>query len=80
MCVQVLLLITVLDRQFLFLFNGENLKFNKKEFEEGGMWSTVVRTGVDYETIKREVNRRLIYEFRCDERLKGKTEGSTRLT
>ena len=33
---------------------------------------------VYYETIKREVNRRLIYECRCDERLKGKGEGSTR--
>ena len=30
--------------------------------------------------IKRELNRKLIYESRCDERLKGKAEGSTRLT
>jgi hypothetical protein len=29
--------------------------------------------------INREVNRRLIYECRCDERLKTKSEGSTRL-
>ena len=29
---------------------------------------------------KRELNRRLIYECRCDERLKVKDEGSTRLT
>ncbi len=35
---------------------------------------------VYYETIKRDLNRRLIYECRCDERLKGKTERSTRLT
>jgi hypothetical protein len=35
---------------------------------------------VCYETIKRELNRRLIYECRCDERLKAKAEGSTRLT
>jgi hypothetical protein len=33
-----------------------------------------------YESTKRELNRRLIYECRCDERLKTKTEGSTRLT
>jgi hypothetical protein len=35
---------------------------------------------VYYETIKRDLNRRLIYECRCDERLKAKTEGYTRLT
>jgi hypothetical protein len=34
---------------------------------------------VYYEAIKRELNRRLIYECRCDERLKAKAEGSTRL-
>ncbi len=34
---------------------------------------------VYYEWIKREVNIRLIYECRCDERLKTKPEGSTRL-
>jgi hypothetical protein len=36
---------------------------------------------VYYEVRKRELNRRLIYECRCDERLglKGKGEGSTRL-
>jgi hypothetical protein len=34
---------------------------------------------VYYETIKRELNRRLIYECRCDERLKDKGYGSTRL-
>jgi hypothetical protein len=32
-----------------------------------------------YESIKREPKRRLIYEYRCDERLKTKTEESTRL-
>jgi hypothetical protein len=32
---------------------------------------------VYYETIKREVNKRLIYECRCDERLKAKAEGFT---
>ncbi len=34
---------------------------------------------VYYEQIKRDLNRRLMYEYRCDERLKGKSEGSTRL-
>jgi hypothetical protein len=31
---------------------------------------------VYYETIKRELNKRLIYECRCDARLKAKAEGS----
>jgi hypothetical protein len=35
---------------------------------------------VHYKEIKREVNRILIHECRCDERLRGKPEGSTRLT
>jgi len=35
---------------------------------------------VYYETIKRELNKRLMYECRCDERLKSKGEGSTGLT
>ena len=34
---------------------------------------------VYYESIKRELKRRLIYEDRCDERLKTKNEESTRL-
>jgi hypothetical protein len=33
-----------------------------------------------YEVIKRELHERLIYECRCDGRLKDKDEGSTRLT
>ncbi len=33
--------------------------------------------GVYYETIQRELNRRLKYECRCDERRKTKAEGST---
>jgi len=37
------------------------------------------QTFVYYESIKREVQRRPIYECRCDERLKTKVEGSTRL-
>jgi hypothetical protein len=35
---------------------------------------------VYYQAIKRELNIRLTYECRCDERLKAKAEGSTRLT
>ncbi len=35
---------------------------------------------VHYESIKRDLNKRLIFECRCDPRLKGKTEGSTRLS
>ena len=35
---------------------------------------------VYYETIKREIKRRPIYDCRCDERLKTKAERSTRLT
>ena len=35
---------------------------------------------VYYETIKRELNKRLIYECRCDERRINKTERCTRLT
>ncbi len=33
-----------------------------------------------YESIKEELKRRLILEYRCDERLRTKTEESTRLT
>jgi hypothetical protein len=35
---------------------------------------------VYYESIKRDLKTRPIYECRCDERLKTKTEESTRLT
>ena len=43
---------------------------------EGGGWGQGV---VYYESIKRELQRRLIYEYRSDERLKTKFEESTRL-
>ncbi len=33
-----------------------------------------------YESINQDLKRRLIYEYRCDERLKTKKEESTRLT
>ena len=35
---------------------------------------------VYYETLKRELKTKPIYEFRCDERLKTKVEESTRLS
>ena len=41
-----------------------------------GLWKTKIK--IDKST-KRKLNRRLICECRCDERLKAKAEGSTRL-
>ncbi len=41
--------------------------------------STGCQIVVYYESIKRELKRRLIYECRCDERLKTKEEESIRL-
>ena len=35
---------------------------------------------VYYEETKTELNRRLTYEYPCDERLRSETQGSTRLT
>ena len=35
---------------------------------------------VYYESMKRELNKRLIFDSRCDGRLKVKPEGCTRLT
>ena len=35
---------------------------------------------VYYESTKRDLNKRLIFDSRCDTRLKGKVEGCTRLT
>ena len=45
----------------------------------GTCWVSLYVSIVYYESIKREVQRRPIYECRCDERLKTKDEGSTRL-
>ncbi len=42
-----------------------------------GFWHSEI---IYYETTKRELNKRLIYECRCDERLKSKDERSTHLT
>jgi hypothetical protein len=43
------------------------------------LWRTGVTFVVYYESIKRELKTRPIYECRCDERLKTKGEESTRL-
>ncbi len=43
-------------------------------------WGNITYLVVYYETINRELNKRLIYECRCDERLKIKVERSTCLT
>ena len=51
----------------LQLDTDSHLNFEKKGF-------------VYYESIKRELNKRLIFECRCDARLKAKAEGSTRLS
>ena len=40
---------------------------------------TVLYLIIYYQAKKRELKRRPIYEYRCDERLKVKDEGSTRL-
>jgi hypothetical protein len=50
---------------------------------ECGLRRAIVKTYISlvyYESRKRELNGKLINECRCDERLKVKTEGSTRLT
>jgi hypothetical protein len=41
--------------------------------------ATTLNPVVYYETIKRELNKRLTYECRCDERLKAEPERSTRV-
>jgi hypothetical protein len=52
----------------------------EKTRDTGGPILVVYCEGsVYYEGIPRELNRRLIYECRCDERLKTKVEGSTLL-
>ncbi len=43
-------------------------------------YSELLKIVVYYESINRELKRRLIYEYRCYERLKTKNEESTRLT
>jgi len=69
--------------------NEEKLKVGRKAFDRT-WWKPVQATlrtlgwtksifFVYYESIKREVKRRPMYEYRCDERLKVTGEGSTRL-
>ncbi len=60
----------------------EHLKIETRSIDErfaSVMVECVIetRTVVYYATMKRELNKRLIYECRCDERLKAKAEGST---
>ncbi len=47
--------------------------------ESAGLPPCTFPAVVYYYVIKRELNRRLIYECRCDESLKAKVEGSTLL-
>ena len=68
----------------------EELQFEEIEasYRLGGAHATLIQKHtlqpssllvVYYEEIKRELNRILLYECRCDERLIDKAEGSTRL-
>ncbi len=54
----------------------KNIKKTRKTRKQSKRKSGVVYC---YEVIKRELNRRLTYECWCDERLKAKAEGCTRL-
>ena len=49
----------------------------KHDLRKTPVWGGLIV--VYYESINRDLKRRLIYEYRCDERLKTKTEESTRL-
>ena len=54
---------------------------NRRDGWECDGWLGVGKSDVYYyESIKWELQRRLTYEYRCDERLKTKTEESTHLT
>ena len=55
-----------------------NTDFGSPSEEGLGRRKTMVF--VYYESVKRELKRRLMYEYRCHERLKTKTEESTRLS
>jgi hypothetical protein len=59
---------------FSKFFEKKNEKKSKKEM------SWCLQAFIYYESIKRRLKRRLIYEYRCDERLKTKNEESTRLS
>jgi hypothetical protein len=65
----------------LFIINGESERYKEDQYIRCDERLKNKKIVVYYESIKREINRRLIYECRrCDERLIVKTEGSTRLT
>ena len=57
--------------------NGED--FVPKDIIDRKIQDICAKVAVYYQEIKRELNRRLVSECRCDERLKAKTERSTRL-
>ncbi len=92
MCVCVCVCVCVLTvwglRVFLtlcVLISGGTSKYNffqSPRSYSGCWWSTEIRQPkfVYYSSRKRELNRKILYECRCDERLNTKTEGSTRLT
>ena len=52
-------------------------QYNERLNANGGIPPRALFIVVYYETIKRELYKRLIYECRCDERLKAQVEGST---
>jgi hypothetical protein len=60
-------------------YNEYRCDERRRHNDEEPQVSTHLRGMVYYESIKREIQRRPKYEFRCDERLKTKVEGSTRL-
>ncbi len=53
---------------------------NERLNANGGIPPRALFIVVYYETIKRELYKRLIYECRCDARLKAQVEGSTCLS
>jgi len=70
--------------QFFFLFTcvgfpDSVMKDEEIKLEEIEASQTLTYKNVYYEVRNRELNGRLIYECRCDERLKAKAEGSTLL-
>ena len=68
-------------QNILFIINGESERYKEDQYIRCDERLKNKKIVVYYESIKREINRRLIYECRrCDERLIVKTEGSTRLT
>ncbi len=70
------------DFQVFFLvgstfLRGSSLSFSLSVFLSLSLSHVFRSVFVDYETIKRELNKRLTHKCRCYERLKDKDEGST---